>query len=67
MVNKPIHKEPTNREHCCSCCPELEKEVRFLKILLNNQKGKLSSAKVKISELKDLANKISHQASMPLV
>ncbi len=51
MTNKPIHKEPTNREHCCSCCPELEKEVRFLKMLLRNTKGKLASAKIKISKL----------------
>ncbi len=66
-MSKPIHKEPTNREHCCSCCPELEKEVKFLKIILKTSNDKLSSAKVKISELKDLANQISHQASMPIV
>ena len=29
-MNKPNHKEPTNWEHCCSCCPILEKEIKRL-------------------------------------
>ena len=24
METKPRHTEPTNWEHCCSCCPKLE-------------------------------------------
>ena len=31
MVNKPRHKEPTNFEHCCSCCNVMEKEIKQLK------------------------------------
>lgn len=29
-MQKPKHKEPTNYDHCCSCCPELEKQVKIL-------------------------------------
>ena len=25
------HKEPTNHEHCCSCCPVLEKKLKWYK------------------------------------
>ena len=30
-MNKPRHTEPTNWEHCCSCCPKLEEENKHLK------------------------------------
>ena len=37
MMSKPKHKEPTNYEHCCSCCPKLEKENKKLKKLIKEQ------------------------------
>jgi hypothetical protein len=29
-MNQPNHKEQTNWEHCCSCCPDLEKRNKHL-------------------------------------
>ena len=29
-MNQPNHQEPTNWEHCCSCCPDLEKKNKAL-------------------------------------
>ena len=31
LLVKPRHVEPTNWEHCCSCCTVLEKENKELK------------------------------------
>ena len=31
LLIKPKHEQPTNWEHCCSCCPVLEKENKELK------------------------------------
>ena len=31
MANKPRHKEPTNFEHCCSCCNVMAREIKQLK------------------------------------
>ena len=31
LLAKPRHPEPTNWEHCCSCCPVLEKELKRVK------------------------------------
>ena len=31
LLSKPRHEEPTNWEHCCSCCVVLEKEVKKYK------------------------------------
>tara|TARA_R100001129_G_scaffold81946_2_gene55825 strand:- start:498 stop:692 length:195 start_codon:yes stop_codon:yes gene_type:complete len=28
LLAKPRHPEPTNWEHCCSCCVALEKELK---------------------------------------
>ena len=36
--SKPRHKEPTNWEHCCSCCSKLEKENKLLKDLVRNMR-----------------------------
>ena len=27
-AEKPKHEVPTNWEHCCRCCPQLEKELK---------------------------------------
>ena len=35
LLAKPRHSEPTNWEHCCSCCVILEKENKKLKEQLN--------------------------------
>ena len=35
-MQKPKHKEPTNYEHCCSCVPELEKEIKHLKLYIES-------------------------------
>ena len=34
MANKPRHKEPTNFNHCCSCCNVLDKDNKRLKELI---------------------------------
>ena len=31
LLAKPRHPEPTNYEHCCSCCAVLEKELEQIK------------------------------------
>ena len=31
MIGKPRHKEPTNFEHCCSCCNVMAREIKQLK------------------------------------
>ena len=33
-MQKPKHKEPTNYEHCCSCVPVLEKEIKKLEEII---------------------------------
>jgi len=33
-MQKPKHKEPTNYEHCCSCCPILEAKVKELESII---------------------------------
>ena len=30
LASQPKHEEPTNYEHCCSCCSLLEKENKKL-------------------------------------
>ena len=35
MASKPRHKEPTNFEHCCSCCNVMAKEIKQLKEKIN--------------------------------
>ncbi len=37
LLNKPRHKEPTNWEHCCSCCAVLEKENKELKAIIKGR------------------------------
>ena len=37
LLAKPRHPEPTNWEHCCSCCNVLDKENKELKEQLNGQ------------------------------
>ena len=34
-MNKPKHKEPTNYEHCCSCCPILEKTLKRIRTIID--------------------------------
>ena len=36
-MSKPNHKEPTNWEYCCSCCPKLEQENKRLKQLIKDK------------------------------
>ena len=43
MVNKPKHKEPTNYEHCCSCCIEQEKRIKHLGYTLNLYKKRVKN------------------------
>ena len=35
LLSKSRHEEPTNYEHCCSCVPVLEKELKGLKHYVN--------------------------------
>jgi len=42
-MQKPKHKEPTNYEHCCSCCPILEKKVKDLESKLKAVSRELDS------------------------
>ena len=37
LLSKPRHEEPTNWEHCCSCCAVLEKEVKRLKRIIEDR------------------------------
>lgn len=44
-MNQPNHKEPTNYEHCCSCCPVLEKENKDLKIRIKELEQRICQIK----------------------
>ena len=35
------HEEPTNYEHCCSCCPLLEQRVRERDVELADKKARI--------------------------
>jgi len=41
MADKPRHKEPTNYEHCCSCCSAQEKRIKHLEYTLKECKERL--------------------------
>ena len=43
MANKPRHKEPTNFEHCCSCCIEQEKRIKHLEYTLKLYKQRINA------------------------
>ena len=43
MANKPRHKEPTNFEHCCSCCIEQEKRIKHLEYTLKQYKQRINA------------------------
>ena len=34
-MQEPKHKEPTNYEHCCSCCPILEKTLKRIRTIID--------------------------------
>ena len=36
---RPRHEEPTNYDHCCSCCVVLEKELKQVKQELANERA----------------------------
>ena len=38
LLAKPRHPEPTNWEHCCSCCTVLEKELKKVRKELQYEK-----------------------------
>lgn len=42
MVTKPKHKEATNFEHCCSCCIEQEKKIKYLEGSLKRYKERIN-------------------------
>tara|TARA_Y100001973_G_C5131364_1_gene297944 strand:- start:687 stop:881 length:195 start_codon:yes stop_codon:yes gene_type:complete len=39
LLAKPRHPEPTNWEHCCSCCAVLEKELKQAKQELADERA----------------------------
>jgi hypothetical protein len=43
MADKPRHKEPTNFEHCCSCCIEQEKQIKHLEYTLKQYKQRINA------------------------
>ena len=42
---RPRHKEPTNYEHCCSCCPVLEKRIEVLKDTIESLRQEIGDIK----------------------
>ena len=46
MPSKPRHKEPTNFEHCCSCCNVMAKEIKQLKTYINTLNKRRKSNEV---------------------
>ena len=40
LLAKPRHVEPTNYEHCCSCCSVLDKELKEVKKELKEERAK---------------------------
>ena len=55
-MQEPKHKEPTNYEHCCSCCPELEKRIKHLEYILKEYKERLKNQQ----EILDLYDEASN-------
>ena len=50
-MQKPKHKEPTNYEHCCSCCSVLEVKKNYYKDLYHNLIGDISKSKVTMEDI----------------
>ena len=44
MIGKPRHKEPTNFEHCCSCCGAQEKRIKHLEYTLKGYKKRVKES-----------------------
>ena len=58
LLAKPRHPEPTNWEHCCSCCSVLEREMNQLEYVKNYYKdlydtliGDISRSKVTMEDI----------------
>ena len=51
LLAKPRHPEPTNWEHCCSCCSVLEKDKNYYKDLYHNLIGDISKSKVTMEDI----------------
>jgi hypothetical protein len=50
-LSKPRHSEPTNWEHCCSCCSVLEVEKNYYKDLYYNLIDDVSRSEVKSEDI----------------
>ena len=51
LLAKPRHIEPTNYEHCCSCCAVLEKDKNYYKDLYHNLIDDISKSKVTMEDI----------------
>ena len=59
MIGKPRHKEPTNFEHCCSCCVEQEKEIKHLKLILNQYKQRVKDMYINTLNKRSKTNEVN--------
>ena len=51
LLAKPRHPEPTNWEHCCSCCSVLEVKKNYYKDLYDTLIGDISRSKVTMEDI----------------
>jgi len=47
---EPRHPEPTNYEHCCSCCNVLEQRVRDRDAVIKGKQSMINKLKEKLNE-----------------
>jgi hypothetical protein len=59
MAHKPRHKEPTNFEHCCSCCIEQEKRIKHLEHTLKQYKDRIKDAYIKTINKRSKTNEVN--------
>ena len=61
LLAKPRHTEPTNWEHCCSCCAVLEQRVRDRDAALAGKKAKIKVLEDTIESLRQEIGDIKHE------